>query len=94
MDPFQCRVERDFVCVQGDDAESYLQSQLSNQIQGMPVRSSRWSLLLQPIGKVDAVVTDPPYGIAHASNHGASWQGIQIANDGDTTARRIGCRDR
>ena len=56
MDPFQCRVERDFVCVQGDDAESYLQSQLSNQIQGMPVRSSKWSLLLQPTGKVDAVV--------------------------------------
>ena len=56
MDAFQCRVERDFVCVQGDDAESYLQSQLSNQIQGMPVRSSKWSLLLQPTGKVDAVV--------------------------------------
>ena len=37
--------------------------------------------------KVDAVVTDPPYGISHSSNHGASWQGKQIASDHDTSAR-------
>ena len=37
--------------------------------------------------KVDAVVTDPPYGISHSSNHGASWQGKQIASDQDTSAR-------
>jgi folate-binding protein YgfZ len=77
MEVFQCRVARDFVCVQGDDAESYLQSQLSNQIQGMAVQSSKWSLLLQPTGKVDAVLrvtrfedtvfvldTDPGFGAA------------------------------
>jgi DNA modification methylase len=34
-----------------------------------------------------AVISDPPYGIAHSSNHGASWNGRQIANDHDTTAR-------
>ena len=34
-----------------------------------------------------AVVTDPPYGIAHASGHGASWQNTEIAGDGDTSAR-------
>lgn len=56
MDVFQCRVDRDFICVQGDDAESYLQSQLSNQIQGMAARSAKWSLLLQPTGKIDAVL--------------------------------------
>ena len=56
MEPFQYRPARDFICVQGDDAETYLHSQLSNQVQGMPVRSSKWSLLLQPTGKVDAVV--------------------------------------
>lgn len=39
------------------------------------------------IGRVDAVVTDPPYGIAHETNFGASWQGTQIASDQDTTAR-------
>ena len=43
--------------------------------------------ILPTLGKVDAVVTDPPYGIAHSSNHGASWQRTQIANDQDTTAR-------
>jgi DNA modification methylase len=34
-----------------------------------------------------AVISDPPYGIAHSSNHGASWNGRQIACDQDTTAR-------
>lgn len=56
MSPVQFRLPRDFVCVQGDDAESYLQSQLSNQVAGQPVRSARWSLLLDPTGKLVAVV--------------------------------------
>jgi DNA modification methylase len=43
--------------------------------------------ILPTLGPVDAVVTDPPYGIAHSSNHGASWQGRQIASDQDTSAR-------
>lgn len=43
--------------------------------------------VLPLVGEVDAVVTDPPYGIAHSSNHGASWQGTQIANDADTSIR-------
>ncbi len=43
--------------------------------------------ILPTLGPVDAVVTDPPYGISHASNHGASWAGKQIANDADTSAR-------
>jgi DNA modification methylase len=38
------------------------------------------------------VVTDPPYGVAHATNRkvrgvGASWLKTQIANDNDTTIR-------
>lgn len=52
----QYRLARDFVCVQGDDAESYLQSQLSNQVAGMPVRTARHSLLLDPTGKVVAAL--------------------------------------
>lgn len=52
----QFRVARGFACVQGDDAESYLQSQLSNQIAGLAVASSRWSLVLDPTGKLVAVV--------------------------------------
>jgi hypothetical protein len=52
--------------------------------------------VLPMLGKVDAVVdgakgiclvTDPPYGISHTSNHGASWAGTQIANDHSTEAR-------
>ena len=43
--------------------------------------------VLPGLERVDAVVCDPPYGIAHSSNHGASWQGRQIASDQDTSAR-------
>lgn len=43
--------------------------------------------ILPTLAPVDAVVTDPPYGISHASNHGASWARTQIANDGDTSVR-------
>lgn len=39
------------------------------------------------VGKVDALVTDPPYGITHMTSHGASWQNTQIANDQNTMAR-------
>lgn len=52
----QFRLARDFVCVQGDDAESYLQSQVSNQIAGLAVRASRSSLLLDPTGKLVAAL--------------------------------------
>ena len=38
-----------------------------------------------PAGAV--AITDPPYGIAHTSNHGASWQGRTIACEQDTAAR-------
>ena len=41
--------------------------------------------------KVDAVITDPPYGIAREAKaldgHEATWQGTQIANDGDVSVR-------
>jgi DNA modification methylase len=43
--------------------------------------------ILPTLGRVDAVVTDPPYGIAHSSNHGASWERTQIAGDADTSVR-------
>lgn len=36
-------------------------------------------------GSVDAVICDPPYGIEHSSNHGASWEGRQIHGDGDSS---------
>ncbi len=43
--------------------------------------------ILPTLQRVDAVVTDPPYGIAHSSNHGASWERTQIAGDSDTSVR-------
>ena len=50
--------------------------------------------VLPLIGRMDAVVTDPPYGIAFESNYvapngrtTAKWMRSQIANDGDTHAR-------
>jgi len=43
--------------------------------------------ILPTLGKVDAVVTDPPYGISHSSNYGASWQNTNIAGDADVSIR-------
>ena len=43
--------------------------------------------VLPTLPRVNAVVTDPPYGIAHSSNHGASWERTQIAGDTDTALR-------
>jgi DNA modification methylase len=34
-----------------------------------------------------AAITDPPYGINHTSNHGASWNGRPIESDQNTTTR-------
>ena len=46
--------ERDVVSVSGGDAMSYLQGQLSQDVETMAVGQSAWSLILQPQGKVDA----------------------------------------
>ena len=43
--------------------------------------------LMPTLGSFDAVITDPPYGIAHSSNRGASWRGRQILSDQDTAVR-------
>jgi site-specific DNA-methyltransferase (adenine-specific) len=47
--------------------------------------------ILPTLPKVDAVVTDPPYGVAHEAKampgQEATWQGTQIANDGDVGVR-------
>lgn len=48
-------------------------------------------VILPTLPKVDAVITDPPYGIAHEANaldgQAATWQGTQIANDSDVSVR-------
>src|SRR5690242_4758504 len=53
MEPFAALVERDVVRAHGPDTLAFLQGQLSQDLD-MPVGESRWSLLLQPTGKVDA----------------------------------------
>ncbi len=49
------RGHRDVVTVSGADAADYLQGQLSQDVDGLLVGSSAWSLVLQPQGKVDAL---------------------------------------
>jgi DNA modification methylase len=44
-------------------------------------------LILPTLPRVDACVTDPPYGINHSSSHGATWERTCIAGDSDTTLR-------
>jgi folate-binding protein YgfZ len=56
MTAFWCVESRDGVRVAGRDAVSYLQSQLSQDLGALSVGASRWSLLLQPNGRVDALV--------------------------------------
>lgn len=43
--------------------------------------------VLPLLGKVDAVVTDPPYGIAYRSSWDNKFKDIEIANDETTDAR-------
>jgi folate-binding protein YgfZ len=49
-------VPRDAVTVTGPDAVTYLQGQLSQDVAGLGVGDSAWSWLLQPAGKVEALV--------------------------------------
>ena len=50
------RIPRDFVRVSGPDARSFLQGQLSQDLDTLQPGSTRLSFLLQPTGKVDAFV--------------------------------------
>jgi len=46
--------------------------------------------ILPDLPKVDLVLTDPPYGIAHSTgwrDGKAEWLGTEIANDNDTSIR-------
>ena len=54
--PFWCVEARDGVRAAGREAVSYLQSQLSQDVGGLAVGASTWSLLLQPNGRVDALL--------------------------------------
>jgi folate-binding protein YgfZ len=55
-DPYAVWLDRDVVGATGPDAETFLQGQLSQDIQALPDGGSAWSWLLAPTGKVDALV--------------------------------------
>ncbi|MEM9561245.1 MAG: hypothetical protein AAGA93_01420 [Actinomycetota bacterium] len=52
--PVAIGTERDLLIVAGPDAASYLQGQLSQDVDGLAVGATSRSLLLQPQGKVDS----------------------------------------
>src|SRR3954454_18269932 len=47
---------RDVLRVSGPDAESFLQGQLSQDLAAIGLGEAAWALLLQPQGKVDALL--------------------------------------
>ena len=46
---------RDVVTVSGADAQTYLQSQIAQEIRDLAVGAARWTLVLDPTGKIDAL---------------------------------------
>lgn len=50
------RTARDVLAVRGPDAEDYLQGQLSQDVTGLPVGETADSLLLEPDGKLSALL--------------------------------------
>jgi folate-binding protein YgfZ len=52
--PGAVAIERDVLLVHGPDAVSFLQGQLSQDVEALEVGTSRPTFLLQPTGKVDA----------------------------------------
>jgi folate-binding protein YgfZ len=53
MTAFWVEMPRDAVQVAGPDALTYLQGQVSQELRPLTVGASRWTLLLQPNGRVD-----------------------------------------
>jgi tRNA-modifying protein YgfZ len=87
---------RDHVIVVGPDARTYLHSQISQDMLGLPVGGVTWTLVLEPTGKVDSLVrltrtgdesfdldTDAGYGEALA----ARLRRFKIRVDADIDVR-------
>ena len=49
-----CALPRDALVVEGVDAETYLQGQVSQDVSTLATGDRTWALVLQPQGKVDA----------------------------------------
>ena len=64
---------RDFLSVDGPDALSFLQGQLSQDVDALADGSSMWSFLLQPQGKVDALLRVTRVGERHVLDTDTGW---------------------
>ena len=64
---------RDFLSVSGPDSLSFLQGQLSQDVDGLADGVSMWSFLLQPQGKVDALLRVTRLGDRHVLDTDAGW---------------------
>ncbi|MBV8387441.1 MAG: folate-binding protein YgfZ [Acidimicrobiia bacterium] len=64
---------RDFLSVEGPDAQSFLQGQLSQDIDALVDGASTWSFLLQPQGKVDAFLRVTRLGERLVLDTDAGW---------------------
>ena len=53
--PFIDEAARDRLTVEGDDAMTYLQSQIAQEITDIEVGETRWTLVLEPNGKIDTL---------------------------------------
>lgn len=70
-------VDRDVIRAHGADTATFLQGQLSQDVAGMAPGGSRWSLLLQPAGKMTAWLrvtreSDDSYLLDVTAGHGAA----------------------
>lgn len=54
-EPFIDQAARDRVTVSGSDAQSYLQSQIAQEIRDLAVGAARWTFVLDPSGKIDVL---------------------------------------
>jgi folate-binding protein YgfZ len=53
--PFIDEAARDRLTVEGEDALTYLQSQIAQEIRDIEVGETRWTLVLEPTGKIDTL---------------------------------------
>ena len=56
MSAFYLEQTRDEILVTGIDARKFLHSQLANDIASLTIGNSRYSLLLEPTGKITSLV--------------------------------------
>lgn len=74
-------VELDVITASGADAVEYLQGQLSQNVDSLAVGETRWTLLLQPQGKVDAWMR------VHRIDADRLWLLVDAGFGGDALAR-------